>query len=79
MPSPLRALILHTMVSPPLLGHQAVLGELLEHAVGLRVFFIDLIHRNDDRYVCGFRVVDGLDSLRHDAVVRRDDQNNDCR
>ena len=53
----------------PLLGDDAVLGELLAHAVGVGAGLVDLVHGHDDGHLGGLGVVDGLDGLRHDAVV----------
>ena len=57
------------VVAAPLLGHDRVVGELLAHAVEVRVVLVDLVDRHDDRHAGRLRVVDGLDRLRHDAVV----------
>ena len=46
----------------------------LVHAVGVGVVLVDLVDRDDDRHFGGPRVVDRLDRLRHDAVVRGDHQ-----
>ena len=66
-------------VAAPLLGHDLVLGQLLEHAVRVRARLVDLVDRHDDRHVRRLGVVDRLDGLRHDAVVRRDDKDRDIR
>ena len=62
-------------VAAPFLGHQLVLGQLLEHAVGVCAFLIDLVDCNNDRYVRSLCMVNRLDGLRHDAVVGCHDQN----
>ncbi len=64
-------------MSAPLLGDDAVLGELLAHAGGVGSGLVDLVHGHDDGHACGLGVVDGLDSLRHDAVVGSHDKNDD--
>ena len=56
-------------VAAPLLGHEAVLGELLLDAVDVGVGLVDLVDHDDDRHAGRLGVVDGLDGLRHDAVV----------
>ena len=61
----------------PLLGHEPAVGELLVHAVGLGVRLVDLVDRHDDRHAGRLRVVHGLDRLRHDAVVRGHDEDDD--
>ena len=38
---------------------------------------IDLVDRHDDRHIGGLRVIDRLDRLRHDAVIRGHDQHDD--
>ena len=64
-------------VAAVLLGDQAVLGELGADLVGIRPVLVDLVDRHDDRHVGRLRVVDGLDRLRHDAVIGRDHQDRD--
>ena len=64
-------------VAAPFLGDHAVLGELLAHAVGVRAGLVDLVHGHHDGHVRGLRVVDGLDGLRHDAVVGGHHQHDD--
>ena len=64
-------------LAAPLLGDEAVLGELLADALGLRVRLVDLVDRDDDRDLGVLGVVDRLDRLRHDAVVGRDDEDDD--
>ena len=56
-----------------------MVGELLLHALDVRVRLVDLVDRDDDRDLRGPRVVDRLDRLRHDAVVGRDDEHDDVR
>ena len=65
------------VLSAPLLGDDAVLGELLAHAVGVGAGLIDLVDGDDDGYASGLGVVDRLDGLGHDAVVGSHDQNDD--
>ena len=62
-------------LAAPFLRYQLVLGELLEHAIRVCTLLVDLVDSNDDRHVCSLGMVDGLDSLRHDAVVGCNDQN----
>ena len=67
---------LEHVLSAPILGDDAVLDELLAHAGrGWLAGLVDLVHGHDRR--CGLGVVDGLDGLRHDAVVGGDDQDDD--
>ena len=67
----------HDGVAAPLFRLQAAVGELLLDALGLRVRFIDLVHRDDDGRAGGPGVVDGFEGLRHDAVVGGDHQDHD--
>ena len=67
----------HHRVAAPLFGHQAAVGELALHALGLRVGLVDLVDGDDDRHVRGFRVRDGFFGLRHHAVVGGHDQHDD--
>src|SRR3954463_8640810 len=60
-----------------LLGHQAVLGELLADLGGVGPLLVDLVDRDHDRHLGGLGVVERLDRLWHDAVVGRDDQDDD--
>ncbi len=64
-------------VTAPGLGHEALLGELLEDAVGVRPLLVDLVERHDDRDPGRLGVVDRLDRLGHDAVVGGDDEHDD--
>ena len=67
----------HDRVAAPLLGHQALLGQLLHDPVGVGVLAVDLVDGHDDRHVGRLGVVDGLDGLGHDAVVGRHHQHDD--
>ncbi len=62
------------VLAAPLLGDDAVLGELLAHAVRVRIGLVALVDRDDDGHTGRLGVVDGLDGLGHDAVVGGDDQ-----
>ena len=53
--------------------------EIGAHAIGIGLRLVDLVDRNDDRNLRGLGVIDRLDRLRHDAVVGRNDQNDDVR
>ena len=52
-------------------------GKLLHDAVWVGVGTVDLVDRNDDRHFGRLGVVDGLDCLRHDAIVGRHNQDDD--
>ena len=64
-------------IAAPLFGDEIVFGEILLDAVGVRAGEIHLVDRHDDRRTGGLGVVDGLDRLRHDAVIGRNDENGD--
>ena len=67
-----------TWVSPPSDSHHdLVLQELVDHPGRVGLGFVDLVDRHDDRRAGGLGVIDGLDRLRHDAVVRRHHQHDD--
>ena len=66
-------------VAAPVFGHKAVLGQLLLDALGVGVGLIHLVDGNDDGDLGGLGVVDGLDGLRLDAVLRRNDEDRDIR
>ncbi len=67
------------VLAAPLLGDDAVLGELLTDTVGIGAGLVDLVDGNDDGDVSGLGVVDGLDGLGHHAVVCGNDQDDDVR
>ena len=69
----------HNRVAAPFLGDEAVVGELLAHALRLRLGFVYLVDRDDYRHARGLRVVERLDGLRLDAVVSGDDEYGDVR
>ena len=60
-----------------LLGNDAALGELLERAIRVHAFLVDLVHRHDDGDTRGVDVLDGLLGLRHDPVIGGHDQDRD--
>ena len=61
----------------PLLGLQPLGGELRAHPVRVGLGRVDLVDGDHDRHLGGARVGDRLLRLRHDAVVRRDDEDGD--
>ena len=64
-------------VATPGLGHEPVLGQLLQHTVGIGVRLVDLVDGRHDRHLRGLGVVDRLDRLRHDTVVGGHDEDHD--
>ncbi|MEJ2582313.1 MAG: hypothetical protein P8127_11890 [Acidobacteriota bacterium] len=64
-------------LSSPRLDQDIVLGQLLFHAVGVGVRFVDLVDCYDQRHVGGPRVGDRLLRLRHDAVICGHHQDHD--
>ena len=65
------------VLAAPLLGNDAVLDELLAHAIGVRLGLIALVDRDHDGHAGGLRVVDRLDGLGHDAVVGSNHEHDD--
>ena len=66
-------------VAAPLLGDEVVFGQLLHDAVGRGAGLIHLVYGNDYVNAGGLRVVYGLNGLRHDSVIRSDDEHRDIR
>ena len=62
-----------------LLEHDAVLQQLLLDLAGVRLRQVDLVDRDDQRHAGVLGVRDRFDRLRHDRVVRRDDEHDDVR
>ncbi len=69
----------HLDCAGPVDRRKTLLHQLLLDAVGLRVGPVDLVDRDDDWDVRGLDVRDRLFRLRHDAVVRGDDENRNVR
>ncbi len=65
------------ILAAPLLGNDAVLGELLLDLLRIRLGLVHFVERHDDGHFGRLRVLNGLDGLRHDAVVGADHQNDD--
>ena len=78
MPSPVSARHVHEhRVAAPVFGLESELDELATNALGVGARLVDLVHRDDDRNLRRLRVGDGLLRLRHDAVVGRDDEDDE--
>ena len=66
-----------TLIAAPLFRVQSTIGKLLLDTLGLGVGLIDFVHSHNDGNVSRARVIDGFESLRHDAVVGRHYQDHD--
>ena len=66
-----------TVIAAPVFGQQALFGQFAFHAFRIDAGFVDLVDRDNDRDFCGSGVRNRFDGLRHDAVVGRDDENDD--
>ena len=51
-----------------------MLRQLSSNPLWIRVFPVNLIDGNDEWNTCRFRVLNGLNCLRHDAVIRGNNQ-----
>ena len=71
--------VAHDGVAAVLFGHQFVLHERLANLVRINAGLVALVDRHDDLNARSLAVIDGLDGLRHDAVVCSDDQHHDVR
>ena len=62
------------VLSAPLLRDHFLLGKFLTHPVRIRRRLVHFVDCHHDRHACRTRVLDRLEGLRHDAIVRRDHQ-----
>ena len=67
----------HDGRAAPLFRNQFMGGQFLLDLVDIGAFLVDLVDGDHDLGVGSLGVVDGLDRLRHDAVIGRDDQDGD--
>ena len=51
-----------------------MLGELCQHSLRICVLFVDLVHRHNDRNLCGTSMTDRLNGLRHHTVISGHDE-----
>ena len=65
--------------SAPVLGRKIVFLKLLLHPVDVGGGQIGLVHRHDDRHPRRFGMADRFFGLRHDAVIRGDNEHDDIR
>ena len=56
---------------------EITLGELRQHPLGIGVLAVDLVEGHDDGHVGRTGMIEGLDRLRHQAVVSSDHEHND--
>ena len=64
-------------VAAPVVRHESLVLQLLADFQRVRVRMIHFVDGDEDRNFRGLGVVERLDGLRHDAVVRRHDQHDD--
>jgi hypothetical protein len=64
-------------VAAVFLRHEPLLLQLALHAQEVRARQIDFVDCDHDLHLGGARMVDRLERGRHDAVIRRDDENDD--
>ena len=67
----------HDGCAAPRFRRQTEVRELLLDALGVGVRLVNLVDRDEDRHARRLRVIDRLARLRHDAVVGRDDEDDD--
>ncbi len=65
------------VLATPVLRDDLVLRQFVAHAIRVGILAIDLVDGDDERHTRRLRVLDGLDGLRHDAVIRGHDQHDD--
>ena len=66
-------------IAAPFLRHQFVLGKLLQHPIRVGALFIHLVNGNDNFNARCLGVVNGLNGLGHNAVVRSHNQHGNIR
>src|SRR5208337_1698686 len=67
----------HCGVSTPFFRNESLLGEFTLDSFYVGVGLVDFVYGHNNRYLCGFGVIYGLDRLLHDAVIGRYHQD-DC-
>ncbi len=65
------------LLAAPLLRNDFMLRQFVPDAFRIGILAVDLVNGNDQRNPGCLRVFDGFDSLRHDAVVRRNNEDDD--
>ena len=61
-------------VPAPLFGDETHFAQLAPDTLGLRALFVDLVHCDHDRHIGRLGMVQRFDGLRHNAVIRSNDQ-----
>ena len=64
-------------VAAKILGNKPVLGQLAAHLRGVSAFLVDLVHSHHDRHLRRLGVIQRLDGLRLDSVIRSHNQDRD--
>ena len=67
------------LLATPFLRDDFVLRQLVLDPLRIGVFTVDLVDCNDHRHARCLRVLNGLDGLRHHAVISRNHENDDIR
>ncbi len=61
-------------VASPILGQQSVIGKLLFDPIGIGSWTVGFVDGYDNRHISCLGMVNGFQGLRHDTIVRSDDQ-----
>ena len=56
-----------------------MLKQTLPHLLRVCAFLVDLVNRNDHRHISRLGMLDRFNRLRHQAIIGRNDQDNDVR
>ena len=67
----------HDDIAAPVFRQQSTVGELLLYPVGLCIRLVDLVDRNNDGDAGRSCVINGLQRLRHHAIIGGNHQDND--
>ena len=69
--------ILTLVLAAPILNKVVHVGQLLLDLLGISSGLINLVDGKDDGHTSSRRVIQGLNCLRHDAIIGSDNHNND--
>ncbi len=64
-------------IAAPLFRDDLTTGQIVLDAIRIGIGLVDLVDRHDDGDTRRLGVLDGFLGLRHDAVIGRDDQDDD--